>query len=63
MHKRGVHLLASHTEAEVLSLSGQEIHSYLEKLIDAWRLCAYARRDPAPADIERLAQGYQGSFA
>ena len=63
VHKRGVHLLASHTEAEVLSLSGQDVRSYLEKLIETWRLCAYARRDPAPADIERLAQGYQASFA
>ena len=63
VHKRGLRLLASHTEAEVLELSGKEIHSYLEKLIDAWRLCAYARRDPAVADIERLAQGYRVSFA
>jgi hypothetical protein len=63
VHKRGVQLLASHTEAEVLSLSGQEVHAYLEKLIETWRLCAYARREPAPADIERLAQGYQRSFA
>jgi hypothetical protein len=63
VHQRGVQLLPSHTEAEVLSLSGREMHAYLENLIDAWRLCAYARRDPAPADIERLAQGYHASFA
>ncbi|HEV7477006.1 MAG TPA: hypothetical protein VGO02_04625, partial [Burkholderiales bacterium] len=63
VHQRGVQLLPSHTEAEVLSLSGQEVHSYLEKLIAIWRLCAYAKRDPAPADIEQLAQGYQASFA
>jgi hypothetical protein len=63
VHQRGVQLLASHTEAEVLSLSGQEVHSYLEKLIAVWRLCAYAKRDPAPADIEHLAQGYRASFA
>lgn len=63
VHKRGVRLLASHTEAEVLALSGQDVHSYLEKLIEAWRLCAYARRNPAPTDIERLAQGYRASFA
>jgi hypothetical protein len=62
VHKRGVQLLPSHTEAEVLSLSGQEIHSYLEDLVDAWRLCAYARRNPAAAEIERLARGYQVSF-
>ena len=63
VHQRGVHLLASHTEAEVLSLSGQAVHSYLEELIAVWRLCAYAKRDPAPADIEHLAQGYRASFA
>jgi hypothetical protein len=63
VHKRGVRLMASHTELEVLNLSGLEIHAYLEKLIDAWRLCAYAKRDPAIADIERLAQGYRVSFA
>jgi len=63
VHKRGVQLLPGHTEAEVLSLSGREIRSYLETLVAAWRLCAYARRNPAPADIERLAQGYQGAFA
>jgi hypothetical protein len=63
VHQRGVQLLPSHTEAEVLSLSGQEVHSYLEKLIAVWRLCAYAKRDPAPLDIEQLAQGYKASFA
>jgi hypothetical protein len=63
VHKRGVQLLASHTEAEVLQLSGREIHTYMEKLIDAWRQCAYAQRKPAAADIERLAQGYRVSFA
>jgi hypothetical protein len=63
VHKRGVQLLPSHTEAEVLSLSGQDVHSYLEKLIAVWRLCAYAKRDPAPLDIEQLAQGYKASFA
>ncbi|HEY2338738.1 MAG TPA: hypothetical protein VGI18_15375 [Burkholderiales bacterium] len=63
VHKHGVQLLASHTEAEVLSLSGQEIHSYLEKLIDAWRLCAYAKRSPDAAEVERLAHDYRASFA
>ena len=47
----------------MLLLSGKEMQSYLEKLIDAWRLCAYAKREPAAADIERLAQGYRASFA
>ncbi|HEX6691069.1 MAG TPA: hypothetical protein VF110_07985, partial [Burkholderiales bacterium] len=62
VHQRGVRLLASHTEAEVLQLSGKET-TYLEKLVDAWRLCAYAKRDPSVADIELLAQGYRASFA
>ncbi len=63
VHRRGVQLLPGHTEAEVLSLSGQELHAYLEALIASWRLCAYARRNPHLADIERLAQGYQAAFA
>jgi hypothetical protein len=63
VHKRGVQLLASHTEAEVLSLSGPEVHSYLAKLIDVWRLCAYAKREPPGGDVERLAQDYRVAFA
>ena len=63
VHKRGVRLLASHTEGEVLQLAGGEVHSYMEQLVDAWRQCAYAQRKPAAADIERLAQGYRASFA
>ena len=63
VHQRGVQLLASHTEAEVLALSGQEVGSYLARLIDAWRLCAYAKRIPAGTDVERLANDYRGAFA
>jgi hypothetical protein len=63
VHKRGVRLMASHTEAEVLLLAGGEVHSYMSQLVDAWRQCAYAQRKPAATDIERLAQGYRVSFA
>jgi hypothetical protein len=61
VHKRGVRLLASHTEGDVLRLSGEA--SYLQKLIDAWRRCAYARRMPAPAEVEALAAEYGKAFA
>jgi hypothetical protein len=61
IHKRGVQLLASHTEGDVLRLSGEL--SYLRKLIDAWQGCAYASRTPAAAEVERLAAEYGGAFA
>jgi uncharacterized protein DUF4129 len=59
VHRRGVELLASHTEAEVLSLSPQENRNFLKELIDAWRRCAYANRTPPAADVERLAAEYK----
>ena len=61
VHRRGVQLLASHTEGDVLRLSGEP--SYLEKLVDAWRRCAYARRMPAAAEVEQLAAEYGRAFA
>jgi hypothetical protein len=61
VHKRGVQLLPSHTEGDVLRLS--EELPYLENLINAWRSCAYARRMPAAAEVERLAAGYKAAFA
>jgi hypothetical protein len=60
VHRRGVELLASHTEAEVLGLAPAETTGYLAGLIDAWCACAYARRPPAAASVEALAQGYRG---
>ena len=63
VHRRGVRLLASHTEAEVLQLAPADWRDSLQKLIEAWRLCAYARRDPGAADIERLVQDYRGLAA
>jgi hypothetical protein len=61
VHKRGVQLLASHTEGDVLRLSGEL--PYLQGLVQSWRACAYARRLPPPADVERLAQDYKAAFA
>lgn len=61
VYKRGVQLLPSHTEGDVLRLSGEM--PFVEKLIDAWRGCAYARRAPPAADVERLANDYKAAFA
>ncbi len=61
VHKRGVQLLASHTEGDVLRLSGEL--PYLQVLVQSWRACAYARRLPPPADVERLANEYSAAFA
>jgi hypothetical protein len=61
VHKRGVQLLTSHTEGDVLRLSGDQ--SYLRELIGAWRSCAYARRMPAAAEVEHLAADYKTAFA
>ena len=59
IHQRGVQLLASHTEAEVLGLAPKENEPYLEQLIDAWRACAYASRPPALPTVVQLADGYR----
>lgn len=59
VHGRGVQLLSSHTESEVLALAPADAARYLEELIDAWRACAYARRPPAPPAVEALARGYR----
>jgi hypothetical protein len=61
VHSRGVRLLSSHTEGDVLRLSGDI--SYVQKLINAWQGCAYARRAPAAAEVERLAAEYGKAFA
>ncbi|HYN13697.1 MAG TPA: hypothetical protein VET51_13735 [Burkholderiales bacterium] len=63
VHRRGVELLASHTEAEVLSLSPQESRNYLKSLVDAWRQCAYANRIPPASEVERLALDYKAVAA
>jgi hypothetical protein len=58
VHRRGVELLASHTEAEVLARAPQEHAPYLKSLVEAWRACAYASRPPTPDAVQALAQGY-----
>jgi hypothetical protein len=58
VHRRGVQLLASHTEVEVLRLAPADTQQYLGALIDAWRACAYASRPPAAGAVDALAQGY-----
>ncbi len=63
VHRRGVMLLASHTENEVLGLSPEESRSYLQQLVDLWRQCAYGRLRPDRAQVEALAQGYRGFAA
>lgn len=63
VHRRGVMLLPSHTENEVLSLSPAENQSYLKSLIDLWRQCAYARRTPERSQVDALAEGYRGFAA
>lgn len=59
VHRRGVELLASHTEIEVLRLAPSDASPYLGKLVEAWRACAYASRPPARAAVEELAMGYR----
>jgi hypothetical protein len=61
VHKRGVQLLASHTEGDVLRLSGNQV--FLGSLIEAWRACAYAQRAPGASEVERLAADYRTTFA
>ena len=63
VHRRGVMLLASHTENEVLGLSPKQTQNYLQDLIELWRHCAYGRRQPGRAEVERLAQGFRGFVA
>jgi hypothetical protein len=60
VHKRGVQLLPSHTEGEAVRIAGVP---YFAALVEAWRLCAYARRMPSGADVERLASEYKAAFA
>ena len=60
VHKRGVQLLASHTEGEAVRLAGVP---YFAVLVDAWRRCAYARRLPSSTEVEALARSYAAAFA
>src|SRR6185295_19081608 len=60
VHKRGVQLLASHTEGEAVRPAGM---AYFAALVDAWRSCAYARRLPSNHEVEQLARNYREAFA
>ena len=60
VHRRGIELLASHTEGEAVALAGMP---YFASLVDAWRRCAYAKREPSPEEIGKLAEGYKEAFA
>lgn len=59
VHKRGVHLLASHTEGEAVQLAGMP---YFATLVDAWRRCAYARKIPPVEEVRDLANAYKAAF-
>ncbi len=60
VHKRHVELLASHTEGEAVKLAGMP---YFAALVDAWRRCAYAKRDILKEQVVELAEGYREAFA
>ncbi|MCD6043079.1 MAG: hypothetical protein K0R40_2682 [Burkholderiales bacterium] len=59
VHKRGVQLLPSHTEGEAVRLARLP---YFGSLVGAWQQCAYARRMPPAAEVERLAAEYRQAF-
>jgi hypothetical protein len=59
VHRRGVQLLASHTEGEAVRLAGMP---YFAALVDAWRRCAYASRLPSREEVESLSQTYKAAF-
>jgi len=62
VHRRGVELLASHTELEALQLATKRLDSdrsaYLQTLVRTWRECAYSRRAPGQPEVEHLASGF-----
>ena len=62
VHRRGVELLASHTELEALELARKRLDpdrsAYLQTLVRTWRECAYSRRAPGGAEVEHLAAGF-----
>jgi hypothetical protein len=60
VHKRGVRLLASHTEGEAVRLARMP---YFAALVDAWGRCAYARRLPSTDEVEQLTKKYREAFA
>jgi len=63
VHRRGVELLASHTELEALQLATRRVDpergAYLQTLVRIWRECAYSRRAPGRPEVESLASGHR----
>ena len=63
VHRRGVELLASHTELEALQLAQKRLDpergAYLQTLVRTWRECAYSRRPPGRPEVESLAAGFK----
>jgi hypothetical protein len=63
VHRRGVELLASHTELEALQVATRRVDpersAYLQTLVRIWRECAYSRRAPGRAEVESLADGFR----
>jgi len=63
VHRRGVELLASHTELEALQLAQKRLDpdrsAYLQTLVRTWRECAYSRRSPGSTEVEHLADGFK----
>jgi hypothetical protein len=60
VYRRGVQLLASHTEGEAVRLAAMP---YFAVLVDAWRRCAYASHLPSFHEVDALAKSYQAAFA
>ena len=62
VHRRGVELLASHTELEALELARKRLDpdrsAYVQTLVRTWRECAYSRRAPGQPEVEHLAAGF-----
>jgi hypothetical protein len=67
VHARGVPLLASDTEGEVLARvrarADKDTTRYVAELVALWQRAAYARRAPAAAEVERLAAEHAARFA
>jgi hypothetical protein len=62
VHRRGVELLACHTELEALQLAIRRVDpersAYLQTLVRVWRECAYSKSAPGRPEVEHLAAGY-----
>jgi len=67
VHGEGVPLRASDTEGEALARvrarAEPRAASDFAELVALWQAAAYARRLPAPAEVERLAEAYAARFA